>query len=87
MKMNGYKLSDRAAMAAIGIRPEPREPMKISSTAVARARSRSALAGPSPMAMDAATLYAPAKFPDEIYPSTMAMDSCAAASPRPTPRP
>lgn len=81
MKMNGYKLSDRATMAAMGIRPEPRAPMKVSSTAVARARSRSALAGPSPMAMDVATIYAPAKFPAETYPSTMAMDSCAGAAP------
>lgn len=76
MEVNGYKLSERAALAAMGYRPEAKVPMKISAAAAARARAKGADEAPSPMAMDAQTIYAPYKFPEEIYPASIAMDSC-----------
>lgn len=76
MEVNGFKLSERAALAAMGYRPEPKAPMKISPQAVAKARAASPANEASPMALDAASIYAPPKFADGVLPEGMAMDSC-----------
>lgn len=77
MEMNGYKLSERAALAALGVRPaEPKAPMKISQQAVARARAAPGGTEASPFAMDSNAIFAPAKFADGVLPEGMAMDSC-----------
>lgn len=76
MQMNGYKLSDRAARAALG-EPAvvPRERMKINAQAIAKAKHGSP-DKPSPMAMDAATIYAPYEPLPGVLPAGMAQDSC-----------
>lgn len=76
MEMQGYKLSDRAAMAALGIKPEAPAPMKINRNALVKARVPASDESPSPMAMDATTIFAPYKFPDGVLPDGMAMDAC-----------
>ena len=76
MNMNGYKLSERAALAAMGYQSSPKAPMKINPAAVARARAVTAPTEASPMAMDAASIYAPPKFVEGVLPDGMAMDSC-----------
>lgn len=76
MEVNGYKLSERAALAAMGYQPKPKEPMKISAQAVARARAATAGNEASPFAMDAKSIYAAPKFADGVLPEGMAMDAC-----------
>lgn len=78
MDFNGYKLSERAALAALGYRPEAKAPMKVSVAAVARARTKASTEA-SPMAMDAAAVFAAPKFADGVLPDGMAMDSCLPA--------
>lgn len=70
----GYKLSERAEAARLGLRP--RQPMgSVNPMVSALARVRpSALA--SPMAMDAQEIYKPYKPLDGVMPDGMAMDSC-----------
>lgn len=80
MLMRGYKLSERAALAEMGYRQEPRIPMTISQAAVAGARAGRREETPSPMAMDAALVFKPYAFPDGTLPDGMAMDSCLPAS-------
>lgn len=76
MNWQGYQLSERAAMAAQGIRPERREPMRVSGHAVARARAAAPGSEASPLAMDAHSIYAAPKFADGVVPDGMAMDAC-----------
>jgi Uncharacterized protein conserved in bacteria len=74
MEMNGYKLSERAAMAARGERPAPpKKPMSVSPTALAAARLPGAGAEPT---LPAEQIYAPFKFDPAMYPDGVAMDSC-----------
>lgn len=79
MELNGYKLSQRAALAAMGYQVEtPPAEMTINAQAVAKARmvTGSAGKGPSPMALDAKAVFAPYKFPSATYPDGIAEDSC-----------
>ncbi len=80
MEFHGYKLSEPAARSVMGLRDAPRVPMTISAQAVARARTASPRNEASPLAMDAAMIYAPAKFPEGTAPEGMAMDSCLPAT-------
>lgn len=79
---NGYRLSESAARAAQGLPTlRPAAPMEVGGNAVAL--SRVAPSAPSPLAMDAQSIFAPYKFPEGVYPAGagMAMDSCAALPP------
>ena len=68
MEVNGYKLSERARMAAQGYRPKP--PMTVHPNATALARVRPEPVGPGANSLD------PYRFADGIYPDGMAMDAC-----------
>ena len=77
MSVRNYKLSERAALAEAGIRLVPRPAMSIAPQALAAARGTK---DKNPLyAKDAATVFAPYKFPDETYPTSMAQDSCMPA--------
>lgn len=79
MEHVGYKLSEPAARAAMGLPAfaQERAPMAINAQALATARTKPR-GGPSPFAMDAATIFEPYKFPAETYPDSpdFALDSC-----------
>lgn len=81
MEVNGYKLSERAAMAARGERPAPpKKPMKIDPRALALAtintRTPVTMALPERSAQD---VFAPYKFNEAVLPEGVAMDACLPA--------
>lgn len=79
MMFDGYKLSERAAQAALGVTPvPPREPMRIDLRALAMAKH--APKEPSPMEMTPDQIYAPPVFVEGTLPAGMAMDACMPAA-------
>ena len=82
MERNGYRLSREAAHVEQHGRPmpAPRAPMEISQRAVTRMRTPR-LDAASPLAMDAATTFAPYRYPPEMIPDGIAMDSAATTPP------
>lgn len=77
MEMNGYRLSERAAVAARGERPAPPKPaMTIAPAAVAAARLGGQNDTAALPALTGDQIYAPFKFDEAVYPDGMAQDSC-----------
>ena len=79
--MNGYRLSERAAMAARGERPAPPKPaMSIAPAAVAASRLGGQDVTANLPALTGEQIYAAFKFDDAMYPDGVAMDSCLPAA-------
>lgn len=81
MKVNGYELSERAAMAARGERPTPpKAPMMIDPTAVAMASvgARREVTADLP-ALSGQQIFAPYQFSDNVRPDGIAQDACLPA--------
>lgn len=77
MEMNGYRLSERAAMAARGERPAPpKKPMTVAPAAVAASRLGGQNETADLPALTGEQIFAPYKFDPAMYPDGVAMDSC-----------
>ena len=80
MLASDYKLSDRAKMAAMGIRPDPKPPMTISQQAVAGARAGGRHAATADLpTLPAEQVFAPFKYAQDILPDGIAQDACVPA--------
>lgn len=78
MLASDYNLSDRAKMAAMGIRPDPKPPMKIGAQAIATARTGKRRADED-VSLPAEQVFAPFKYAEDMYPDGIAQDACLPA--------